>query len=239
MSETDAEVLAEQAAYYRTRAAEYDEWFQREGRYDRGAAANALWFAERDEVFTAFDALAPTGDVLELAPGTGIWTERLVPAAASITAVDASAEMIALNRARLGQGAAKVTYVLADLFRWEPPHPFDAVVFCFWISHVPDSRLATFLAMVARALRPGGRLLFLDGQREPTSTASDHILPGNDDQVMVRQLNDGRAFRIVKRFRAAGDLEARCRAVGLDVTVRETATYFQYCVGTRDPVRGP
>src|SRR6266508_6846961 len=56
---------------------EYDEWWQRRGRYDRGSEENARWFSERTEVLTAFDRLDLRGDVLELAPGTGIWTERL------------------------------------------------------------------------------------------------------------------------------------------------------------------
>ncbi|MBX6342304.1 MAG: class I SAM-dependent methyltransferase, partial [Thermomicrobiaceae bacterium] len=43
--------------YYRERAAEYDEWFYRQGRYDRGPEANARWFAEADEVAAALDAL--------------------------------------------------------------------------------------------------------------------------------------------------------------------------------------
>ncbi len=33
---TDRRILEEQKAYYRARAAEYDEWFYREGRYDHG-----------------------------------------------------------------------------------------------------------------------------------------------------------------------------------------------------------
>ena len=51
------------------------------GRFDRGPAANALWFAEVEEVAAALDALHVTGDVLELASGTGSWIARLVGAA--------------------------------------------------------------------------------------------------------------------------------------------------------------
>jgi demethylmenaquinone methyltransferase/2-methoxy-6-polyprenyl-1,4-benzoquinol methylase len=36
MNPADENILAEQLAYYRARASEYDEWFQREGRYDHG-----------------------------------------------------------------------------------------------------------------------------------------------------------------------------------------------------------
>src|SRR5918998_3475950 len=93
--------LEEMAAYYRERAAEYDEWFYRRGRFDRGSVTNARWSTEAALVFAALDDLRPEGDVLELAPGTGIWTERLARTARTITAVDASPEMLAINRAKV------------------------------------------------------------------------------------------------------------------------------------------
>jgi ubiquinone/menaquinone biosynthesis C-methylase UbiE len=83
------ELLHEQIAYYRARASEYDEWFLRTGRYDRGEEQNSRWFAEVAEVAAALDAFRPAGRVLELAAGTGLWTERLARYADHITALDA------------------------------------------------------------------------------------------------------------------------------------------------------
>ncbi len=223
--------LEEMKLYYRARAAEYDEWFYRQGRYDRDPDSNARWFVEVEEVYAALDAAGMEGDILELAPGTGIWTERLLRRAHLITAVDASPEMIELNSARVGAG--RVTYLLADLFTWQPERQYDAVFFGFWLSHVPLERLDAFFRMVAQALRPGGRLFFVDGRREPTSTASNHQLPDPGAQVMTRRLNDGRAFQIVKNFFDPRMLEARCSEAGLDVRVRESPTFFIYGTGIR------
>lgn len=237
MSDTvPASTLEEQVAYYRARAAEYDEWFERRGRFDRGPVANARWRAEVAEVVAALDALAPGGDVLELAPGTGIWTAHLLRHARSVTAVDASAEMIALNRAKVASD--RVAYLQADLFAWRPARRYDAVCFGFWLSHVPTERLDAFLTTVAAALAPGGKVFFVDSRREPTSTAVDHQLPEAGVQIMTRRLNDGRAFQIVKNFHEPAALAARCAAAGLAVTIRETATYFIYGYGARDDQRG-
>ncbi len=225
------QTLANMQAYYRERAHEYDEWFYRQGRFDKGADLNARWFAEAAEVFAALDACELTGDVLELAPGTGIWTQRLLQRAATITAVDASAEMIELNKVKVAND--RVSYVLADLFTWHPERVYDAVFFGFWISHVPLERLDAFLHSVAAVLHPGGKVFFVDGRREPSSTAADHQLPAQDHQVMTRKLNDGRAFEVVKNFFAPTDLAERCTRAGFDITVRETATYFLYGYGTR------
>ncbi len=208
--------------------------FFRLGRYDRGAAATALWFSEVEEVRRGLARIPLDGaDVLELAPGTGIWTELLVDRARHLTAVDASAEMVEENRRRLGDRAQSVEFILADLFTWRSDHEYDAVVFCFWISHVPDSHLAAFLTGVSSMVRRGGAVFFLDGLREPTSTADDHELPSSAEEVMVRRLDDGREFRIVKNFRETDVLAAHCRAADLDIDVHETATYFQYGAGTR------
>src|SRR5262245_32728734 len=38
------QILLEQVDYYRARANEYDEWFMRQGRYDRGSEHRAAWF---------------------------------------------------------------------------------------------------------------------------------------------------------------------------------------------------
>lgn len=229
-----ADTLDEMVEYYRARAAEYDEWFYRQGRYDRGPEANARWHDEAAEVFAAFEALGVSGDVLELAPGTGIWTERIVRVAQTVTAVDASPEMVEINKAKLaGRGGERVTYIITDIFAWQPGRFYDAAVFGFWISHVPLERLDAFLRTVAAALRPGGKVFFVDGRREPSSTAADHQLPGQDEQVMIRRLNDGREYRIVKNFFDPADLAARCAAAGLDVAVGQTATYFMFGSGAK------
>jgi demethylmenaquinone methyltransferase/2-methoxy-6-polyprenyl-1,4-benzoquinol methylase len=227
----DATLLDEQRAYYRARAREYDQWWERTGRYDRGAEANARWFEEAATLRRALDAFDPRGRVLELACGTGIWTERLVLLADRVVAVDASAEMLEINHARIGAGT--VEYVQADLFEWQPPvAEFDVCFFGFWLSHVPAGRFESFWSNVRAALRPKGRVFFVDSARSDRSTAADHVLPGEDEETLVRKLNDGREFRIVKRFYAPGRLRRRLSELGWDVDVRATGEFFIYGSGT-------
>ena len=228
-----ADVLDEMVAYYRARAGEYDDWFERRGRYDLGPEENARWFAEAAEAFAALAAVGMTGDVLELAPGTGIWTERLLRTAATVTAIDASPEMAAINRTRVA--SARIRYVLADLFAWRPDRAYDGVCFGFWLSHVPRERLDAFFGQVAAALKPSGKFFFVDSHRaqKPVVASPVESPPAPGSQVLTRQLNDGREYQIVKNFYDPATLADRCAAAGLDVTVRETAAYFLYAYGTR------
>ncbi len=228
----DDAVPTEQLDYYRARAGEYDRWWNREGRFDRGSAANARWFAEAASLEDVLERFDPRGDVLELACGTGLWTRHLVRYASTLTAVDGSEEVLALNRARMGE--ARVDYRQVDIFHWLPePESFDACVFSFWLSHVPEERFAAFWGMVGSALRPGGRVLFIDSARTDRSTAADHRLPGADESTMTRRLDDGREFQIVKRFYDPRALGSELAALGFDVQVATTGEFFIYGTGVK------
>jgi ubiquinone/menaquinone biosynthesis C-methylase UbiE len=114
---SDEELLVEQRAFYRARAPEYDEWWERRGRYDRGAELAEERDRQVTQVEAALEAFGATGDVLELAGGTGWWTQRLARSADHLTVLDASPETLSLNRERVGR--ADVEYVVADLFTWQ------------------------------------------------------------------------------------------------------------------------
>lgn len=220
------ELLASQRAYYRARASEYDAWFLRQGRYDRGEAHKKQWEAEVQGVEQALAAFRPNGDILELACGTGWWTERLSNYGNSLTAVDASPEVVELNKARLS--GRRVEYVQADLFAWEPGGTFDTVFFSFWLSHVPPERFANFWDLVRRCLNPGGRVFFIDSLYAPEATAKDHVLNGAEAVSVTRRLDDGRTFSIIKVFYEPAELEAQLGTLGWHAHVYRTKTFFIY-----------
>ncbi|HEU5016287.1 MAG TPA: methyltransferase domain-containing protein [Roseiflexaceae bacterium] len=223
------DILDQQQQYYRARASEYDEWFMRQGRYDRGPELNARWFAEVEQVRAALAGFHPTGSVLELACGTGWWTEQLARFADDLTAVDAAPETLAINRARLG--GQPVEYIQTDLFAWQPARHYDVVFFSFWLSHVPPERFADFWGLVRAALKPDGRWFFIDSLPADTSSATNHDAPDADAVVQRRKLNDGREFEIVKVYYAPDDLAQKLDALGWDATIHTTEHYFLYGSG--------
>jgi len=225
-------LLSEQIAYYQSRAHEYDEWFFRQGRYDRGPGLNQQWFKEVEEVHRQLRAFKPEGSVLELACGTGIWTGQLLQHATHITAVDAASEMLAIHRARIKSSA--IQYVQADIFDWSPPERYDAVFFGFWLSHIPPERLKAFWGLVDTAVKPHGRVFFVDSKYEPMSTAKDHRLEGEQATTVTRRLNNGCEFRIVKVFYKPDHLEKQVRKFGWNLTIKETAHYFIYGYGGKE-----
>ena len=97
----DARILDEQLSYYRARAPEYDEWFMRTGRYDRGPEHRAEWFSEVAIMKAALEPVVTGKDVLELAFGTGRFTKYLTRWSARALAVDGAAEALEIPRSQV------------------------------------------------------------------------------------------------------------------------------------------
>jgi demethylmenaquinone methyltransferase/2-methoxy-6-polyprenyl-1,4-benzoquinol methylase len=198
------QLLAEQRAYYRAVAPEYEQ--------------HALPFDGGDELAAALDAFRPSGSVLELACGPGIWTGQLLRHATEVTAVDASPEMLAIASARTG--GERVRYVEADIFDWRPDRRYDVAFFGFWLSHVPLERFDAFWALVGDCLKPDGRVFFVDdAYRTP-----DELVEGEASSTILRRLTDGSAHRAVKVPHRADELEERLTRLGWRVRVRPTTT---------------
>lgn len=232
---TEGDVIRSQIDYYSARAPEYEDWFYRRGRYDRGAEHRAAWLSEMETARDALRALGPVQSALELACGTGIWTEVLARMATKTLAIDASAEVIALNQEKLA-AAENVEYLQADLFNWRPESEYDLVVCAFWLSHVPPEQLERFLDAVAAALKPGGALFLVDSKLSETSTALDGPLKTVDGVVRERTLADGRSFQMVKVFYELDQIESELEKRGFSAKAYETGEFFWYATARKRSV---
>jgi SAM-dependent methyltransferase len=222
------DVLAEQRRYYAARAPEYDDWWFRRGRYALPQDVHARWNADIAEVEAALEAFDARGDVLELAAGTGLWTQRLAATASRLVAVDANPEVVEINRSRVGRD--DVEYVAADLFSWEPTGEFDVCFFGFWLSHVPDARFEAFWSTVAAGLRGDGRIFLVDSAVGDTA----HTRLRSEGEEEVRKLADGREFRLIKVRRTPEELYARLEPLGWSCAFHTTANgHFLYGSCTR------
>jgi SAM-dependent methyltransferase len=220
MDASDVEaVLAEQVAFYRAWAPTYDEAVRRD--------ANEL---DGPELRRALASFGPVGDVLELAGGTGVWTVEVAGYADSLTVVDASPEALVINREKLEIEGLRPEYVCVDVFDWCSPRRYDVVFFSFWLSHVPRARFAQFWQLVDEALRPDGRVFFIDSavpRHQPADSVPGSELVSRDDDpdgdLSWRKLSNGCDYRIVKIHWQPADLEGRLRSLGFRVSVQETA----------------
>ena len=212
------EILAGQVDYYRRRAGEYD------------ATAYGDVAAARARIARLVAELRPAGRVLEIACGTGLWTEALAGWADTVTAIDAAPEAVAIARDRVR--SASVSFEVADVFSWDPGTRFDVIFFSAWLSHVPAGRLGQFWQLLGRLLAGNGRVLFIDEHVD--ERGKEAYVPGRDE-VVERRLADGSTFRVIKNFVDPRELELRLRQLGWDCVIRRDGSDWVY--GEARPVR--
>ena len=218
-------------AYYDARAAEYDDWYLRRGRYEHGPIHDAAWNAELDAAGRWLDGLPIAGRIVELAAGTGWWSP-LLASKGELWMYDAAEAPLERARERLVAHRLRAHLHVRDAWAEPDGPPADALFAGFWLSHVERARTADFLGLAGRWLAPGGRLVLLDSLPDPRSGAVDHEPPVADRQV--RRLADGRSFTIVKVHRTVDEIGSALRDGGFtDVEVTTTGRFFVLATGRR------
>ena len=221
----------EMLAYYEARAPEYDDWYLRRGRYERGPVHDTAWNAELDIAGRWLDALPFTGEIVELAAGTGWWSP-LLAVKGELSLYDGNPGPLERARERLVAHRLRAHLHVRDAWD-EPDRRVDAVFTGFWLSHIPRDRLDAFLALVRRWLRPGGLFAFIDSLPDEQSSAIDHPTPADD--LSLRHLADGREFTIVKVYYTPDELEDALRRAGFaDAEVTTTGRFFLTGAATGD-----
>lgn len=182
-------------AYYAKRAAEYEAIYAKPERQpDLEAASKIL-----QDIFNG-------KSVLEIACGTGYWTERIAQSAAYVLATDINESVLNIARSKT-YPAGKVTFEAADLYQIQPIQLVDAVFGGFIWSHIPQQDLDGFVEKAAALVRPGGLVVmmdnrFVEGSSTPIVRRDEH---GNTYQT--RRLASGEVFSVVKNFPTPDDLQ--------------------------------
>jgi demethylmenaquinone methyltransferase/2-methoxy-6-polyprenyl-1,4-benzoquinol methylase len=209
----DRELIDEQIAYYRARAAEYDDTSTPEG---------DPFAAHAEAIRAALRAFEPRGRVLELGAGTGQWTGILAETADELLVTDASPEMLELNRSKVGE-APHIRRRVLDAFAVTPIGGHDVAFFGFLLSHVPPDAFQAFWDGLAGVLAPDGRVFFVDEGRH-FEWREDWI----DERagIVRRPLRDGSVHRAVKVLWEPAALETRLREVGWDASVHAEGPFY-------------
>ena len=177
------------AEYYRQRAAEYDQVYDKPERQ-----------ADLARLREILPPLVAGKRVLEVAAGTGYWTQYLATTAASVLATDLNAETIAIAAER-AYGPAKVSLRTADAYQLAAvPGEFDLVFCGFFWSHIARADISRFLRGVRDRTGPGTGLILLDNRYVPGSNLPIARTGPDGDTYQQRQLSDGRSYEVLKNF---------------------------------------
>ncbi|MBC7803241.1 MAG: methyltransferase domain-containing protein [Candidatus Parcubacteria bacterium] len=195
------------AAYYAQRAAEYERIYARP---ERQADLAAL----RSRIGRLFAGRK----VLELACGTGYWTDVIAPLAAELTALDVNEEVLAIARSKAN--VAKVEFLRASAYDLpDLGRRHDGLFAGFWWSHVPLARLDGFLEAAVRSAAPGAMIAFLDNLYVEGSSTPLSRRDAEGNSYQDRGLDDGSRHEVLKNFPAEGELIQRASRYGWGANV--------------------
>ncbi len=174
--------------YYKNRAQAYDRVYT---------------YPERQQDLRFLEGYIPAQlsglDVLEVAAGTGYWSQFIVETANSLLATDINQETLNLiNQRRLKSAIDTLVIDAFDLA--DVPGKFNGLFSGLWLSHIPKQRLGSFLSLVHQRLKEGATVVFIDNT--PAQQVRIPIIDEDDfgNTFQNRILDDGSSHRVLKNF---------------------------------------
>ena len=177
-------------SYYKDRAKEYDKVY--------------LIPEEQDDLVKATEILQrlfSQKQVLEIACGTGYWTEQISKSATSIVATDVNESVIEIARNR--KLLKNVVFEVADMYSLTPKARFDTLFGGFIWSHILLQDLDDFLYKITYFLKPNATVAFIDSKLVEGSSHSIKSITTTDDQgntYQKRILENGTTHLVLKNF---------------------------------------
>lgn len=207
--------------YYSLRSGEYDLLYEKEDRQDDLRAMEK-------EMIRALSGRR----ILEIACGTGYWTEILADHAESILAIDTSSEMLDVARKRT-QSKGNVKLAMGDAYSLTDVEGSFNAVFCgYFISHVKRSRIKSFLDSLAERAEKDSTIALLDNRYVNDTVTRISRKDDGGNTYQLRRLGDGREFEIVKNFLTREELIGMTSGKGHGQRYIEYSFYWTFTYST-------
>lgn len=204
--------------YYAKRAREYEQVYEKPERQHELA-----WLRER------IPRLFKGRNVLEVACGTGYWTQHLAVTAHRVYACDINEPVLEIAREKRIPNA---TFVKADAIALEGiPAGCNAAFAGFWWSHVKKSGLKQFVSNLAAKVEPGAVVAILDNAWAPGSSTPISRTDAEGNTYQMRTLASGEQMEVLKNFPTPQELTEAVRPVAREAHL-ESLTYYWLLVFT-------
>ena len=199
----DEQLVQEMLLYYDERAEEYDDVYRGEGpairRYADKYQQNT---AQVCEIVAGFGH----GHLIDVACGTGFWVPHYARNCERFTFVDQSAGMLAECKRRIENlGLIGVSrFIRGNTFEVAlEPAAYDCALVGFLLSHFTAEQEDAFFHKLKEILKPAAQLMIIDSYWSERRKAGGKKREGKQE----RTLNNGRAFKIYKKYFDESDIE--------------------------------
>jgi ubiquinone/menaquinone biosynthesis C-methylase UbiE len=203
--------------YYDQRADAYDDIYLRH---------DPAWRKDLESLAEEMTKALAGRSVLEVACGTGFWTEIVAKTVAQVVAVDCSERMLEVARKRRKRNA-NVEYVLGSAYSLEDvTGRFDAGLANFWFSHVPKSRIEEFLSGLHHRLEKPAIVFMADNRYLPGIGGQLITKPEIEDTFKLREGKDSSKYEVLKNYYDRKALERVFFPHGSQLKTHETQYFW-------------
>ncbi|MDB6129431.1 MAG: putative methyltransferase [Verrucomicrobiales bacterium] len=164
--------------------------------------------------------------VLEVACGTGYWTEVISQTAKSVVALDLNEEVLEVAR-RKRFPDVKPHFGIADAYSLPKSRgEFTGGLSAFWWSHVPKARLNQFLAGFHESVGSCSKITFVDNRYVEGSSTVISRIDASGDTFQMRKLKDGSLHEVLKNFPTREELINAVSADAVEISVNLLEYYW-------------
>lgn len=214
MTDQKNTLIADQMARYYALSAQ-----QRDSVYDKPERQEDL-----DELHEKVAEALRGHKVIELACGTGYWTETIAQTAASVLATDINPEMLELAAARK---LDNVDLRQADAF--DLPADLGEFTACFagfWWSHVKREEQERFLAHLRARLGKNILLVLIDNTYVEGSSTSIARTDAEGNTYQIRRVPDGQRYEVIKNFPSDSTLRKKIGSSVREIRIARLEYYW-------------
>ena len=202
------------ASYYHQRAAEYEKIYAKPERQN-----------DLLEITDILQKIFAEKEVLEIACGTGYWTERIAQTASSVLATDLNPSVLEIAKAKK-YTKAEVIFETVDLYQFQAIKQYESLLGGFIWSHILLQDLDTFIHKVKGFVKASGTKVFIDNKYV---LGSNHPISHTDEQgntFQTRRLEDGSEHLVLKNFPTESFLKEKLKNVSAQIEVIELQYYW-------------
>jgi len=198
-------------SYYDERAEEYDEIYLGKGHTTIDPDVYKNDVAKVSAVVSRFGK----GHLIDIACGAGFWLPHYARNCSQITFLDQSGRMLSKCKDRVESLGLAITlnFIQGDFLDVSlETSQYDCALVGFFLSHLTSEQEKAFFGRLGEILKPNPQLMFIDSawnkKREQYRER---------EGFQERVLNDGRRFRVYKRYFDKSDVEEMFKRYGFEV----------------------
>lgn len=200
--------------YYKDRAKEYEKIYAKPERQEE------LSLVERE-----LQSIFKNKEVLEVACGTGYWTQKIASVAQSVLATDINEAVIEIARSK-GYERASAQFEVADLYDLKEKGEYESLFGGFIWSHIHLQELDKFIYHCNSLVRPGGTVVFIDNNYVEGSSSPVVETDQFGNTYQNRKLENGTNHKVLKNFPTLMVIQRLLADVAVDLQFKNLNYYW-------------